>query len=65
MKAGRLSVYEEDGEIVARTICDNEQGFILMNNRHAEMRRVLFSTKAMFTVVPLNSFTKWWMEKMY
>ncbi|KAL5250884.1 hypothetical protein ACHWQZ_G016582 [Mnemiopsis leidyi] len=38
VKAGSLEVFEKDGEIVARPICDNEQGFILINDRFTEMR---------------------------
>ena len=40
VKAGRLSVYKEGNDVVARAHCDNEQGFILLNNRFAEMRLV-------------------------
>ncbi|XP_063684394.1 uncharacterized protein LOC134818685 [Bolinopsis microptera] len=38
VKAGKLSLSREGNKIVVRTICDNEQGFVLFDNRFKEMR---------------------------
>ena len=38
LKAGHLSVTKDGNDIVAQAICDNEQGFVLIDERFAEMR---------------------------
>ena len=38
MKAGRLEVYKDGDEIVARAHCDSDLGFTLNDDRFYEMR---------------------------